>query len=226
MPWVPWPSWMTLNRRWPISDAIPTEAPPAVCHPTRHHGHSGDDIASGGQRFSIPLAEPGLSAWQRRSRSRHDDPVNTDPSQSHYADASVWRLGSLSLRVSLRPQLVLLVSLGLLTTAVILALVAGPGQVTIATALNALAGWGTDTQLLLVREVRLPRIGAGLLAGAGLGAAGCLLQTVARNHLATPAILGINGSRYILSVGQDLSNHSGRSAGGWRSNAGPTLIAT
>ncbi|MEK0312240.1 FecCD family ABC transporter permease [Cohnella sp. 56] len=45
---------------------------------------------------------------------------------------------------------------------------------------------------LVIFEFRLPRIVTALLVGAGLGIAGAVLQSVTRNGLADPGILGIN----------------------------------
>lgn len=73
-----------------------------------------------------------------------------------------------------------------------LALATGPGGLDPITALRGLLGMGSDSEVLLARVIRMPRVLAALCAGAGLGAAGCLIQTLARNHLATPAILGLN----------------------------------
>lgn len=44
----------------------------------------------------------------------------------------------------------------------------------------------------IVLDARLPRTLAGLLAGAALGLAGSLMQTLTRNPLADPGILGVN----------------------------------
>lgn len=43
----------------------------------------------------------------------------------------------------------------------------------------------------ILLEFRLPRIGTALLAGAGLGGAGLIMQTVFRNPLADPFVLGV-----------------------------------
>ncbi|WP_449066507.1 FecCD family ABC transporter permease, partial [Planomonospora algeriensis] len=72
------------------------------------------------------------------------------------------------------------------------ALVAGQSAMTAGQALDALRGIGAGGQILLVQEIRLPRIVAGLVAGAALGLSGCLTQALARNRLATPDMLGIN----------------------------------
>ena len=45
---------------------------------------------------------------------------------------------------------------------------------------------------LIMQELRIPRTAAGLLAGAGLGLAGAVIQGVTRNPLADPGLLGIN----------------------------------
>ena len=52
------------------------------------------------------------------------------------------------------------------------------------------AGEGTARIILL--EIRLPRVLAGMLAGMGLSMAGVLLQSVTSNDLAGPNIIGIN----------------------------------
>ena len=49
---------------------------------------------------------------------------------------------------------------------------------------------GDDAQLLL--SLRLPRLAAALIAGSALGAAGLMMQTMTRNTLAEPGLLGVN----------------------------------
>ena len=56
----------------------------------------------------------------------------------------------------------------------------------------ALGGRGEDTVGLILWQLRLPRVMAGVLAGAALSAAGVLLQTVTANDLASPNVIGIN----------------------------------
>ena len=46
---------------------------------------------------------------------------------------------------------------------------------------------------IIVEEVRLPRALLAILVGAALGLAGAIAQSVMRNPLAEPGILGING---------------------------------
>jgi iron complex transport system permease protein len=51
----------------------------------------------------------------------------------------------------------------------------------------------TSTISTILWHIRLPRLFAGLLAGAGLATGGCIMQTIVRNPLAEPYTLGISG---------------------------------
>ncbi|GAA1350324.1 FecCD family ABC transporter permease [Streptomyces beijiangensis] len=54
---------------------------------------------------------------------------------------------------------------------------------------------------LVVGTLRLPRMVVGLLVGAAFGVAGALIQTVARNPLASPDIIGISQGASAVTVG-------------------------
>ncbi|MEU7044463.1 iron chelate uptake ABC transporter family permease subunit [Streptomyces varsoviensis] len=54
---------------------------------------------------------------------------------------------------------------------------------------------------LVVGTLRLPRMTVGLLVGAAFGIAGALIQTVARNPLASPDIIGVTQGASALTVG-------------------------
>lgn len=64
----------------------------------------------------------------------------------------------------------------------------------------AVFGMGQDMQVFLIQQLRLPRLVAGLLSGCAFGVAGCLLQTLARNRLATPGIIGIDDGACAFAV--------------------------
>lgn len=57
---------------------------------------------------------------------------------------------------------------------------------------SVLLGNGTDKQNLIVFEFRLPRIILGILVGIGMGASGCIMQSLLRNDMASPGTLGIS----------------------------------
>ncbi|NIH85979.1 FecCD family ABC transporter permease [Amycolatopsis granulosa] len=81
--------------------------------------------------------------------------------------------------------------------AVLLVLVAainigmGSSRIGIWDVLETLLGGGTRRERGIIFDLRLPRTLAGVLVGAALGLSGALFQSVARNPLASPDILGI-----------------------------------
>ncbi|MDQ4044705.1 MAG: iron chelate uptake ABC transporter family permease subunit, partial [Chloroflexota bacterium] len=52
----------------------------------------------------------------------------------------------------------------------------------------------------VVRHARLPRVAAGVVAGAALGISGVLLQAVTRNPLASASTVGVNAGAYLAVV--------------------------
>lgn len=64
----------------------------------------------------------------------------------------------------------------------------------------ALQGDGTIMHTFVIEELRWPRLLAGALAGAAFALAGCLMQTLARNRLATPGIIGIDNAATAFAV--------------------------
>ncbi|MCF7548066.1 iron ABC transporter permease [Pseudonocardia sp. WMMC193] len=99
--------------------------------------------------------------------------------------------------------------LGLVVAAVVLVVVAvasvmvGAKEIPISTVLDAFLRFDpTNNDHLFVRVERVPRTVIGLLAGAALGLAGCIMQALARNPLADPGILGVNaGAALFIVVG-------------------------
>ncbi|MBY6192324.1 iron ABC transporter permease [Marinobacter hydrocarbonoclasticus] len=90
--------------------------------------------------------------------------------------------------------------LGLLVLATIISLATGTVQVSLADTLRALAGHADPMTDFVINELRLSRVLAGLLSGAALAMAGCLMQTLARNRLATPGIIGIDNAATAFAV--------------------------
>lgn len=66
--------------------------------------------------------------------------------------------------------------------------------------LAALRGQGTRIENLVVIDHRLVRMLLGLLVGFALGCAGALTQTITRNPIATPDILGVTAGAGAAAV--------------------------
>jgi len=88
----------------------------------------------------------------------------------------------------------------LMVTAGITSLSVGTVQIAPLDVLRALAGNADPMTDFVVNELRGSRILAGLLSGAALAIAGCLMQTLARNRLATPGIIGIDNAATAFAV--------------------------
>lgn len=57
---------------------------------------------------------------------------------------------------------------------------------------NVLLGKGTAKQNIIVYDFRLPRIVLTVFVGIGMGTAGCVMQSLLRNDMASPGTLGIS----------------------------------
>ena len=82
---------------------------------------------------------------------------------------------------------------GVLVLTVLLSLCAGSYETPIMELIKGIFGMSSDRKInLVVQNNRLPRICTALLAGGGLGLAGCILQAVLRNPLASASTLGVS----------------------------------
>jgi iron complex transport system permease protein len=101
-----------------------------------------------------------------------------------------------------RPAL-LVAAVLLLAALVVTSLGVGARPISADHVLGALTGIGDSANpidTVVLRTLRLPRTILGLVVGAALGAAGALIQTLTRNPLADPGILGINAGASLLVV--------------------------
>lgn len=89
----------------------------------------------------------------------------------------------------------------LLVTAITVSIAVGPRTLSIDELITALtAPTGTEADLI-VRDVRLPRTFIGIAAGAALAVAGVIMQTLTRNPLAEPGLLGVNaGASFAVAI--------------------------
>jgi iron complex transport system permease protein len=93
--------------------------------------------------------------------------------------------------VRARPASLIVLGLALCALALLVSLAVGVIRVPLPEIADVLAGRGGDTMArTLVLEMRLPRGIAALCVGAALGSAGCLLQALLRDPLASPSMIG------------------------------------
>ena len=76
----------------------------------------------------------------------------------------------------------------------ILCLFAGSSNMTLREALNALLGSGSAAHSRIIWKIRVPRVLAALIAGAGLGVSGLVMQTTLNNAMASPSTLGVSNA--------------------------------
>ncbi|MFF7241287.1 iron chelate uptake ABC transporter family permease subunit [Streptomyces collinus] len=100
--------------------------------------------------------------------------------------------GGLSLRLDVRTLLVVVLLLAAALAAGVALIGTGDARIPAADVIRTLTGHGTAYQDFVVNELRLPRVLVGLLVGASLGLGGALFQTVSRNPLGSPDVLGLS----------------------------------
>ncbi|MDC0726391.1 Fe(3+)-siderophore ABC transporter permease [Phytobacter diazotrophicus] len=111
----------------------------------------------------------------------------------------------MSLPRSSRRALTLFGLLILLIVAMALSMLVGAKTVPANVIVDALTGTCQSADCTIIRDARLPRTLAGLLAGGALGLAGALMQTLTRNPLADPGLLGVNaGASFAIVLGAAL----------------------
>lgn len=93
----------------------------------------------------------------------------------------------------------------LLIVAMALSMLIGAKAMPASVIVDALTGTCQSADCTIIRDARLPRTLAGLFAGGALGLAGALMQTLTRNPLADPGLLGVNaGASFAIVLGAAL----------------------
>ena len=70
----------------------------------------------------------------------------------------------------------------------------GSSNMSFGDALNALLGGGNDAQSRIIWRIRVPRVLAAIIAGAGLSISGLVMQTTLNNAMASPSTLGVSNA--------------------------------
>ncbi|GGV63138.1 ABC transporter permease [Streptomyces griseoloalbus] len=99
--------------------------------------------------------------------------------------------GGLSVRLDVRALTVVVLLLVTALTASVVLIGTGDFPIPAADVLRTLVGEGDAGQEFIVTELRLPRVLVGLLVGASLGLGGALFQSISRNPLGSPDVLGL-----------------------------------
>lgn len=106
------------------------------------------------------------------------------------------RGGRLSGRVDVRAVVVVVVLIALALVVAVLALGTGDYPVAPGRVLNAIFGDGSRIEELVVMKWRMPRVLLALVLGAALGVSGAIFQSITRNPLGSPDIIGFNTGAY------------------------------
>ncbi|GAA4770626.1 FecCD family ABC transporter permease [Microbacterium gilvum] len=108
----------------------------------------------------------------------------------------VLRTPIASRRIGVRAAAVTAAAAVLAAAVGVVALTLGESALSVPEVLGALAGTGEPRARLVVVEWRLPRVLAGLLFGVALGVGGAIFQSLTRNPLGSPDIIGFDAGAY------------------------------
>lgn len=95
-------------------------------------------------------------------------------------------------RSSRRRRTVAAITVAIAATAVAIGLTTGSFHASLGEVASAFTGGADGRTTVIVMGMRVPRLAAALLIGAALGMAGAVFQTLARNPLASPDIVGFS----------------------------------
>lgn len=76
----------------------------------------------------------------------------------------------------------------------VVCLFVGSSNMSVGDALDAFLGGGNDAQSRIIWKIRVPRVLAAIIAGAGLSVAGLVMQTTLNNAMASPSTLGVSNA--------------------------------
>jgi iron complex transport system permease protein len=112
----------------------------------------------------------------------------------------VWRRNGLSLRLTARGIEINLVLLCAVAALGIWSICSGDFPLPLGGVLSALIGQGDGPADFIVFGLRLPRLLTGIFTGMALGMAGAIFQSLARNPLASPDIIGFDAGAALGAV--------------------------
>lgn len=103
----------------------------------------------------------------------------------------------LSMRVDVRVVVTVTVLIVAALAAACAAFTVGPIAVPLRTVFEVFSGRGDSYDVLVVDEIRAPRIVMALIIGAVLGVSGAIFQSLTRNSLGSPDVIGFDSGAYL-----------------------------
>ncbi|MBL7253037.1 FecCD family ABC transporter permease [Paractinoplanes lichenicola] len=154
--------------------------------PTTHDAAPADRNATPTDRAATPTARAG-----------------TPPGRGPALRAGAFRMSALPISGVVPPRTVAVCLALIVATFGVLcvSLALGDYPVSLPDVLSALVGGDNGGSAFIVRELRLPRALTGLLVGAAFAVSGAIFQTITRNPLASPDMIGINAGATTAVVG-------------------------
>lgn len=110
------------------------------------------------------------------------------------------RKGGFAVRVNYRVLLYALIATVCLAIIATWAMSLGSFPISFTDVVRAIAGQGSADELLVVRDLRLPRVISAVLIGAALAMSGAIFQGLVRNPLVSPDIIGINTGATLFAM--------------------------
>lgn len=120
--------------------------------------------------------------------------------------------GGLSLRVDVRATVVVVVLAVVALAAGVVLIGSGDYPIAPAEVIRTLLGGGTTAQEFIVNDLRLPRALVGLLVGAALGVGGAVFQSISRNPLGSPDVIGFGQGAGVGALSVIVLFHGGATA--------------
>ncbi|MET7621268.1 iron chelate uptake ABC transporter family permease subunit [Streptomyces sp. NPDC005408] len=117
--------------------------------------------------------------------------------------------GGFSLRVDPRTAVVLLLLAALTLGAGVVLIGSGDFPISPGDVVATLFGNGTPAQEFIVQDLRLPRVLVGLLVGASLALSGAIFQSISRNPLGSPDVIGFGQGATVGALSVIVLFHGG-----------------
>jgi iron complex transport system permease protein len=119
---------------------------------------------------------------------------------SNRAGHRTVRRGGLAVRINSRILSLTAIAFALLLVLIVWSMTLGSYSIPFVDVVKSVVGYGTADQMLVVRELRLPRVLSAALIGACLAVSGAIFQGLVRNPLVSPDVIGVNAGAVLVAV--------------------------